>query len=125
MGKARYAWMTILPLTWLSIVTLTAGWLKIFADSPKLGFLSHARMLGDFVAKGALPPGVASLDAARRMMFNDRVDAAVAAFFLISVIVILVDSIRVWSGIISGRVRPTSTEVEYIPTAVYPVRAVS
>ena len=125
MGKARYAWMTILPLTWLSIVTLTAGWLKIFSDSPKLGFLSHARMLGGFVAKGALPPGVASLDAARRMMFNDRVDAAVAAFFLVSVIVILVDSIRVWSGIISGRVRPTTTEVEYIPTAAYPIRAAS
>ncbi len=121
MGKARYAWMTLLPLAWLSIVTLTAGWLKIFSDSPKLGFLSHARMLGDFVAKGALPPGVASVEAARRMMFNDRVDAAVAAFFLVSVIVILVDSIRVWMGIISGRVSPGSTEVPYIPTAAYQV----
>jgi carbon starvation protein len=124
MGKARYAWMTILPLAWLAVVTLSAGWLKIFADSPKLGFLSHARMLGDFVARGVLPPGVGSLEAARRMMFNDRVDAAVAAFFLISVVVILVDSIRVWTGIISGRVRPTTTEVEYIPTAAYPVSAV-
>ena len=123
MGKARYAWMTILPLAWLAIVTLTAGWLKIFSDSPKLGFLSHARMLGDFAARGALPPGVASLETVRRMMFNDRVDAAVAAFFMISVVVILVDSIRVWSGIISGRVRPTTTEIEYIPTAAYPVRA--
>jgi carbon starvation protein len=125
MGKARYAWMTIMPLVWLAIVTLSAGWLKIFSDNPKLGFLSHARMLGDFVARGALPPGVASAETARRMMFNDRVDAAVAAFFLISVVVILVDSVRVWSGIISGRVRPTSTEVEYIPTAQYPAQAVS
>ena len=25
MGKARYAWMTILPLAWLSVVTMSAG----------------------------------------------------------------------------------------------------
>ena len=116
MGKAHYAWMTILPLTWLGIVTLTGGWLKIFSDSPKLGFLSHARMLDGFVARGALPPGVASLDAAHRMMFNDHVDAAVAAFFMAAVIVILIDSIRVWLGIISGSTAPSTTEVAFVPT---------
>jgi carbon starvation protein len=125
MGKARYAWMTILPLSWLAVVTLTGGWLKIFSDSPKLGFLSHARWLGDFVARGALPPGVASAEAATRMMFNDRVDAAVAAFFMLSVIVILLDSIRVWSGILSGRVRPSSTETAYTPAPAYATQELS
>ncbi len=119
MGKARYAWMTIVPLTWLAIVTLTGGWLKIFSDSPKLGFLAHARMLDSFVTSGALPPGVLSLQAAHRMMFNDHVDAAVAAFFMLSVIVILLDSVRVWIGILSGRVSPSTTEVAFTSPAVY------
>ena len=40
-------------LVWLVIVTLTAGWQKVFAEDPRLGFLSHARL----VAKGAGNPG--------------------------------------------------------------------
>jgi carbon starvation protein len=123
MGKARYAWMTIMPLTWLAIVTLSGGWLKIFSDSPKLGFLSHARMLGEFVANGTTPPGVASVESARQMMFNDRLDAAVAAFFMISVIVILFESTRVWIRILSGRAPAISTETRFSHTRDYAIDA--
>ncbi|MEJ7760301.1 MAG: carbon starvation CstA family protein [Gemmatimonadaceae bacterium] len=113
MGKARYAWTTILPLSWLTVITLTGGWLKIFSDNPRLGFLSHARMLEGFIAAGNLPPGVQTIEAARRMIFNDRLDAAVAGFFMVSVLVILVASAVEWARILSGRKRPVSTEVQF------------
>ncbi len=29
MGKARYAWTTVVPMTFLSVTTLTAGWLSV------------------------------------------------------------------------------------------------
>ena len=113
MGKGRYAWMTMLPLSWLAIVTLTGGWLKIFSDSPKLGFLSHAGMIRDLLATGKLPAGAQTIDAARRMIFNDGLDAVIAGFFMIAVVVILFESIRVWLGISSGRVKATSTETAF------------
>jgi carbon starvation protein len=113
MGKARYAWVTLLPLAWLAAVTLSAGWIKIFSDNPKLGFLSHARLFEGMIGAGTLPPAVASLDAARRMIFNDRIDAAVAGFFMLSVIVIIVASAHEWLEVLTGRKRCVSTEVDY------------
>ncbi|MEQ1691069.1 MAG: carbon starvation CstA family protein [Gemmatimonas sp.] len=116
MGKARYAWITLMPMTWLVIVTMTAGLTKIFATDPKLGFLSHARMLSDAIASGVLPAAVKSVGAAERMIFNDRLDAAVAAFFLISVVVILADSMREWIAVISGRKPAQTAEAPYVRT---------
>ena len=116
MGKARYAWITMLPLTWLVIVTMTAGSLKIFSSDPKLGFLSHARLIEGQIASGTLPAHIKSVEAASRMIFNDRLDAAVAAFFLASVIIILADSIREWMAVTSGRKAAVSSEEPYLAT---------
>jgi len=119
MGKGKYAFLTLIPLTWLTIVNMTAGYQKIFSDIPKLGFLSHAKWVQGFLDRGELPPGVASIANANRMIFNDRLDAAVAAFFLIAVIVILTASIREWWSVLSGRKLAVSTEVPYQPRSAF------
>jgi carbon starvation protein len=113
MGKARYAPITLLPLTWLVVVTMVGGWAKIFSDDPRLGFLAHARLLTEQIASGVLPRGVADATAAARMIFNDRLDAAVAAFFMIAVIVILADSANEWLAVLRGRKPARSTEVPF------------
>jgi len=119
MGKARYIWTTLLPLAWLVVVTTSAGVLKIFSPDPRLGFLAHARVLDEAAASGVLPAGVASTAAAARMAFNDRLDTAVAAFFLLSVLVILADSAREWLAVLAGRKPARSTEVPFEPRAAY------
>ncbi|MDQ2891253.1 MAG: carbon starvation protein A [Gemmatimonadota bacterium] len=96
-GKWRYAWVTLLPLAWLVAVTMSAGMLKIFASDPRLGFLAHAKLLGEAIRSGLLPAGVPSIDTATRLMWNDRFDALVTAFFLASVIAILIASFLRWS----------------------------
>ena len=123
MGKARYAWMTLLPLAWLATVTLSAGSIKIFANAPRLGFLAHARQFETMIAAGTVPPGVASLEAARRMIFNDRLNAVVVGFFMVSVIVIIVASAYEWFSCISGRKLAVSTEVEYSHTRDFVIQA--
>ena len=99
MGRQRYAWVTVTPLIWLVIVTMTAGWEKIFSPETKLGFLSHAQMLRDAIDTGKLPAAIKTLDDARRMLVNDYVDAIVTGFFMLSVLVILIDSIRIWFAV--------------------------
>jgi carbon starvation protein len=123
MGKARYAWMTIVPLVWVAIVTLTGGWIKIFSDDPRLGFLAHARSFEATLASGAIPPGVRSIEAARHMIFNDRLDAAVAAFFMSAAVVVLIASVWAWIRIVRGRVAVTSTEVQFSHTRDFLVDA--
>ena len=116
MGKARYAWVTILPLAWLATVTFAAGLEKIFSADPKLGFLSHAGSVAAKIGAGALPPGVLTMVDARRLIVNDYIDAGVAAFFLISVVVIVVASAWEWFIVLSGRKAPVTTEVPFEQT---------
>src|SRR4029453_7831423 len=84
-GKQRYAWVTMLPLAWLCIVTMTAAFKKIFSSDPRLGFLAHASLFSQQVAQGVIPKGVKSLSDASRIIWNDRGGAGVAAFSAISV----------------------------------------
>ncbi|MCC6317787.1 MAG: carbon starvation protein A [Gemmatimonadaceae bacterium] len=115
MGKQRYAFMTLIPLVWLTIVTMSAGWLKIFSADPRLGFLSHARVLEGQVASGTLPANIRSAADAGRLIFNDRLDAGVTAFFLLSVIVVLAASAREWLAVLQGRKPAVSTEIPFEP----------
>ena len=98
--------MTILPTLWLCICTLTAGWQKIFSPLPALGFLAQA----DQLAAGPQTSSTAAL------VFNARLDAAVTGIFLVLVATILIDSIRVWIGILGGTRTAQSTETPFVPT---------
>jgi carbon starvation protein len=89
--RARYAWVTLLPLSWLLAVTSTAAWQKIFATDPHLGFLSHASQTAEKVAYVTLDPVVGA-----RMIFNDRSDALLCAVFLVITWAVVFTSARVW-----------------------------
>jgi carbon starvation protein len=113
-GRARFIWVTALPLVWLVAVTSTAAWQKLFSPDPGLGFLSHADDLAAKLASGALT-GLAA-DQAPRLIFNDRVDAALTAFFLITVWVLVVETARVCYASMSGKRCPPLAETPHIPS---------
>jgi carbon starvation protein len=94
MKKDRYAWVTAVPAAWLLVCTMTAGWLKIFSADPRLGFLAHADKYAAAIAEGKVLAPAKSLDAMSRVVFNDRLDAALCALFMGVVISVLVYSVK-------------------------------
>jgi len=111
-GKARYAWVTLLPLTWVLVVTLTAGWQKVFASDPRLGFLAHAATVVDQMAAGGM-------DSARgaRLIFNDRLDAVVTLSFMIVTLLVVLASAREWVLILTRRKPAKAQESPFVETA--------
>ena len=98
MHGAKYLWVTCVPLTWLLIVTFTAGWEKLFSDQPRIGFLAEASKL-----QAALDAGTAvNIAATKTQIFNARLDAFVCGLLLILVTTIVIDSLRIWYGILTG-----------------------
>ncbi|MBS0447050.1 MAG: carbon starvation protein A [Proteobacteria bacterium] len=112
MKKERYAWVTIAPAAWLVTCTLTAGWLKIYSDDAKVGFLAHAAKYADAAAAGQLLAPAKSVDAMARIAFNDRLDAALCGLFMAVVISVLVYGVRA-SLAARAASRPTATEVPF------------
>ncbi|HUK64921.1 MAG TPA: carbon starvation CstA family protein, partial [Dongiaceae bacterium] len=93
-GRARYAWVTLVPLAWLLAVTMTAGWQKIWSADPKLGFLAGADKLAAQLASGGVPPE--KVREVQTQIFNLRLDAAVTALFMSLVALIVLEALRVW-----------------------------
>jgi carbon starvation protein len=94
MKRDRYAWVTAVPTIWLLTCTLTAGWQKIFHSNFKIGFLAHARRYSDALDKGTVLAPAKSIDQMQQIIFNDYVDATLAALFLLVVSSVLVFGIR-------------------------------
>ena len=113
MGKAKYAPITIAPLLWLIVINVTAGWQKMFSEDTRVGFLSHARMIQGHIDAGTLPRGVRSAADLPRLIFNDRLDAVVAGFFMLSAVIILVASAYEWYMVLSKKKPAVSSEVPF------------
>ena len=92
-GKLKYAWVTGLPLAWLSIVTTVAAYEKIFSSDVRVGFMAAANDLAAKLAAGTLPPEKASV--APQLIFNQQLDTWLTAFFVIVLWVVIIDMLRV------------------------------
>jgi len=90
--KARWAFVTVLPLLWLVTVTQVGGWQKLFSDDPKIGFLAKVSELSKQIDAGGLTP--AALTTLEAQRFNNRLDAALCALFMVIIVVIIIDAAR-------------------------------
>jgi carbon starvation protein len=112
MHKSRYVFVTLVPLCFMCAVTFSAGYLKVFSSDPRLGFLSGARSL--------LQQASATVDSMKaaelvRQAGVWRLDAAVAIFFLVLVLAIVLSSARQWWRLLRGKKPLILYESEFVP----------
>ena len=107
MHGPKFMWITCVPLVWLVMVTFTAAYQKIWSPVPRIGFLAQAAQLE---ATGAATAAI------RAQIFNNRLDAVVCGTFLLLVTIILLDSVRLWFGIIRGTADSNVSESPFVST---------
>jgi carbon starvation protein len=104
MHGPKFMWVTCVPLVWLVVVTFAAGWQKIFSPLPRVGFLAQAAAL----------ESAPQTSASAVLIFNSYLDAVVCGVFLALVAIVLVDSLRLWYGIIRGTESRTIQEAPFV-----------
>ncbi|MCE7915189.1 MAG: carbon starvation protein A [Nitrosomonas sp. PRO4] len=94
MKQDRFAWVTAIPVVWVSVCTLTAAWQKIFHDNPRIGFLAHAEQYQEAVAQGIVLAPAKSIEQMQQVIFNDYVNTSLAALFMMVLISMVFFGIR-------------------------------
>ncbi|MGA8103679.1 MAG: carbon starvation CstA family protein [Candidatus Acidiferrales bacterium] len=114
MGERRFAWVTLAPMAWLVTVTMTASYQKVFHCNPRIGFLAQVRVLSAQLASGAIPPD--RVATTHRMIFNNRLDAAVTLLLAGMVLVLVIEAIGEWIAIVRGTKVAELYEAPYLAT---------
>jgi carbon starvation protein len=117
MKRERFALVTLAPATWLVLCTITAGLEKVFHPNPGIGFISHALKYGNALAANQLLAPAKTMAEMRRIVFNDYVDAALAAAFVCVVVATVIYAIRsIWKA--KANPQPTAVEVGFAGAVV-------
>jgi carbon starvation protein len=114
MGRLRWIWVTLLPMAWLVIITMTASYQKIFDANPRIGFLAYAKALAAQIAAGKIP--AEKIAETQRLIFNQRLDAAVTGVLAAMILVLIVEALVHWYSILSRRKEPVLHESPYVAT---------
>ncbi|MGV3466722.1 MAG: carbon starvation CstA family protein [Heyndrickxia sp.] len=116
MGKASYAWVTIIPYVFLTVTTLTAAFMKLFSKVPAIGFFAHAKIYQDGIDSGKVIGPATSMDVMKQIVFNDRLDAILTIVFIAIVLLMVIDSLRVWYNILIKKKKAQLHETPFIQT---------
>ncbi|MCZ2527902.1 carbon starvation CstA family protein [Streptomyces sp. NPDC059506] len=113
-GRLKWAWVTGVPLAWDLIVTLTASWQKIFSSDPKVGFFAQRGVYQDAIERGEVRPPAKTMEDMHTVVTNSTVDGVIQAVFVILVLIVLADAIRVCVRAVRRPAATTLAEVPYV-----------
>ena len=118
MGRLKYIWVTLVPLAWDAVVTLTASWQKIFHSDPRIGFFAQRSAAQEALANGEPFTGTSTLAQTEQIITNATVDGILSIVFALAIIIVIADAARVWVGLIWGRKEPDLHEAPYEPSSI-------
>ncbi|MDA3646682.1 carbon starvation protein A [Saccharopolyspora indica] len=119
-GRAKYAWVTLIPLAWDVAVTLTASWQKIFSTDPKIGFFAQRAAYEAALAAGETSKGTAhSVEDMQRVVVNSTVTGVLSILFAVLIVIVLVDAVRVWIKALRATEPLPSTEAPYVESKLF------
>jgi carbon starvation protein len=118
MGKLKYIWVTLVPLAWDAVVTLTASWQKIFHADPRIGFFAQRSAAQEALANGEPFTGTSTLAQTEQIITNATVDGILSIIFALAIIVVIADAVWVWVGLIFGSEEPEMHEAPYEPSEI-------
>jgi carbon starvation protein len=121
MGKARYIWVTALPMLWLVVTTFTAAWQRIFHADPRIGFLAAANAAEAKINAGGLDASALALQQAT--LANSRFDAAIGLVLIVVVGMIVVEAVRQWYLLLTRRRQAELHETPREPSRLVPTIA--
>lgn len=116
-GRLRYAWVTALPLAWVTTVTLTASWQKVFSADPAVGFFAQRSLYRDALNAGESIGG-RSDEEMRTIVTNSTVNGLLSALFALLVIIIIVDALRVCCQSLRDPDRFPDLEAPYVASRI-------
>ncbi len=90
LGRGKLALVSAVPAVWVLLITMFAGWQKLFSEIPAIGFLAHARVFTDAIERGDVLAPATTMAQMNAVVFNDRIDAFMTGFFMVVVVVMAV-----------------------------------
>ena len=116
MKQQAYAWVSIVPATWLVICTMSAGWLKAFSADPAVSFFAKANQLQALLASGNFKPNAVfkSQAAVEQVIFNNQLDGVLILGFMVVVVAMIGFTVQACLKALKSDA-PTAVEVPYAP----------
>ncbi|OZM80553.1 carbon starvation CstA family protein [Pseudonocardia sp. MH-G8] len=117
-GRAKYAWVTLVPLAWDAAVTLVASWQKVFSPDPKLGFFAQRARYADALSRGEVLGPAKDIDDMRAVVVNSTVDGVLSILFAVLIIIVIANAMLVWYRALTTSEPLPSTEAPAEPSQI-------
>jgi carbon starvation protein len=117
-GRAKWAWVTGIPLAWDAAVTLTASYQKVFSPDPTLGFFAQRDKYAAALEQGQVLAPAKNIGEMHTVVTNSTVDGILAALFAILVIIVIVNAMVVWYRALTSPTPLASAEAPAVPSQI-------